>query len=257
MSRAAQTAPWLLSALLAGVLIGIVATSWYSRRDEPAPVVLRSPEPETASARGLPDATPAPEPGPTPEPGTRPAPAADLPERVRLQVALDGDSLLLEDGRQVRLIGIDTPEQGEPYADESRTWAKDLLDGKEVRLEYDEEKRDKYERLLAYVHVDAGGEGEMFVNAELVRLGYARSYPHRPNERHKATFTSLQKEAREAGRGIWSLLDTAAGGEVIGSTSRYHRPDCRHVSDIKSPHRFATVAEAMDAGLSACRGCKP
>jgi micrococcal nuclease len=156
----------------------------------------------------------------------------------------------------LRYIGIDSPEKGEPIADESRAWNKRLVEGKEVRLEYDEEKTDRYDRLLAYVYV-MDGEKEIFVNAEAVRTGMARSSPRFPNDRHRDLFTDLQKEARKAEVGVWSTPQPPDEGEFIGSTSRFHRPDCRHVSEIKSPRHLKSRSEALDLGLSPCRSCKP
>jgi micrococcal nuclease len=180
----------------------------------------------------------------------------NLPERIVIENALDGDSVILAGGVGLRYIGIDSPEKGEPIADDARTWNKKLVEGKEVRLEYDEEKTDRYDRLLAYVYV-MDGEEEIFVNAEAVRTGMARSSPRFPNNRHKDVFTALQKEAREAKVGVWSTPQPPDQGEFIGSTSRFHRPDCRHVSEIKRPRPLSSRSEALDAGLSPCRACKP
>jgi micrococcal nuclease len=68
-----------------------------------------------------------------------------------------------------------------------------------VRLELDVRARDQYGRLLAYVWV-----GDLMVNAELVRLGYAQVMTVPPNVRHQALFVKLQREARAAGRGLWA-----------------------------------------------------
>jgi micrococcal nuclease len=67
-----------------------------------------------------------------------------------------------------------------------------------VRLETDVQARDRYGRLLAYVWV-----GDVMVNAELVRQGYAQVMTVPPNVRHQELFVKLQREAREAGRGLW------------------------------------------------------
>jgi micrococcal nuclease len=70
--------------------------------------------------------------------------------------------------------------------------------GKRVRLELDVRTRDRYGRLLAYVWVD-----DVMVNAELLRLGYAQVMTVPPNVRHQELFVKLQREARDAGRGLW------------------------------------------------------
>ena len=70
-----------------------------------------------------------------------------------------------------------------------------LVMGKTVRLELDVRERDRYRRLLAYVYV-----GDLMVNAELVRLGYAHAMTVPPNVAHASRFVSLERQAREAGR---------------------------------------------------------
>lgn len=118
---------------------------------------------------------------------------------------LDGDTVLLASGERVRYIGVDTPEMHrrgkpvEPYAREAKEFNRRLVEGKWVRLELDLEQRDRYGRLLAYVYL----EGGTFVNAELLRYGYARLMTIPPNVKHGELFSRLQKEAREAKRGLW------------------------------------------------------
>jgi micrococcal nuclease len=73
-----------------------------------------------------------------------------------------------------------------------------LVGGQRVRLEMDVGARDRYGRLLAYVWV-----GDVMVNAELVRRGYAQVMTVPPNVRYQRLFLDLQRGAREAGRGLW------------------------------------------------------
>ena len=121
---------------------------------------------------------------------------------------VDGDTLRVDLGghtEKVRYIGMDTPEIHHPTRGEEpggRAAAavnRRLVEGKTVRLELDVRQRDRYGRLLAYVYV-----GEMMVNAELVRLGYAQVTTVPPNVKHASLFVTLQREAREAGRGLWA-----------------------------------------------------
>jgi len=67
-----------------------------------------------------------------------------------------------------------------------------------VRLVFDRERRDVYGRLLAYVYA-----GSRFVNAALVRQGYARTLEIAPNTRHAELFGRLATRAARAGRGLW------------------------------------------------------
>lgn len=113
---------------------------------------------------------------------------------------IDGDTIVLADGRHIRYIGIDTPEKGHPYYSEAKRENERLVKGKKIRLEYDVQKQDRYRRTLAYVYV-----GEIFVNAELVRNGYALIYTVPPDVKYADTFLELQKQARKDKRGLWGL----------------------------------------------------
>jgi micrococcal nuclease len=105
---------------------------------------------------------------------------------------------------RVRYIGINTPETKhptrgvEPYGPEAADANTRLVAGQTVHLELDVERRDRYERLLAYVYV-----GDTMINAELVRQGYAQVATSPPNVKYQGLFLKLQREAREAGRGLW------------------------------------------------------
>jgi micrococcal nuclease len=122
---------------------------------------------------------------------------------------VDGDTIHVQRGadlEKVRYIGIDAPEihhhaiwGAEPGGREAAALNRRLVGGRHVRLELDARARDQYGRLLAYVWV-----GDLMVNAELVRLGYAQVMTVRPNVRHQALFVKLQREARAAGRGLWA-----------------------------------------------------
>jgi len=131
---------------------------------------------------------------------------------------VDGDTLKLEDGERVRLIGIDTPEMHESqklYRDSARTkqdtstiqklgrrsyeFTKNLVEGKRVSLEFDVEKHDRYGRLLAYVYLKDG----TFVNAKIVEEGYASLMTFPPNVKYADLFLKLLQEARNSRKGLW------------------------------------------------------
>jgi micrococcal nuclease len=116
---------------------------------------------------------------------------------------VDGDTIDVDlDGQRVRVryIGVNTPETKhptkgrEPCGGEASAANRTLVDGRTVRLELDVQPWDRYQRLLAYVYV-----GELMVNAELVRQGYAQP----PDVRYQSQFLDLQRAAREAGVGCW------------------------------------------------------
>ncbi|MDX6687795.1 MAG: micrococcal nuclease [Baekduia sp.] len=138
-----------------------------------------------------------------------PSPAENQPARVVRVV--DGDTILVATAggaqERVRYIGMDTPETVKPrtpvqcYGKKASAANKRLVAGQAVRLVSDAERRDRYGRLLAYVYRASDG---LFVNAELVRDGYARPLTIAPNARHAREFAALAAAARRAGRGLWS-----------------------------------------------------
>ncbi len=140
----------------------------------------------------------------------RPEPARRLEGTVLRLV--DGDTIHVELGgrvEKVRYIGINTPElhhprRGEePGGREAREANRRLVEGRAVRLEPDVQQRDRYGRLLAYVWVRREDGGEVMVNAELLRLGYAQVMTIPPNVRYTSTFLALQRQARDEHRGLW------------------------------------------------------
>lgn len=133
---------------------------------------------------------------------------------------IDGDTIEASiDGslRRVRYIGIDTPERIECYFQEASARNAALVEGKRVRLEKDVSEIDRYGRLLRYVYV-----GDLFVNAELVREGYASAATVPPDVRHADLFRRLAREAREAERGLWDPKvcpdETPRAGAAVGAS---------------------------------------
>ena len=118
---------------------------------------------------------------------------------------VDGDTIILSNGERVRLIGVDTPETKHPnkpveyFGKEASAFTKRMVEGKEVRLEYDQQQRDKYGRLLAYVYLMDG----TFLNAEIIKQGYGNAYTRFPFK-YMEEFRQYEKEAREAKRGLWA-----------------------------------------------------
>ena len=120
---------------------------------------------------------------------------------------VDGDTIVLAGGERVRYIGVDTPESVKPgtpvqcFAKKAGAFNEKLVDGQRVRLRYDAERTDRYGRTLAYVYRERDG---LFVNAELVRRGYARTMTIPPDVSHAGEFARLARQARRAGRGLWA-----------------------------------------------------
>lgn len=131
-----------------------------------------------------------------------------LNQLVKVTRVVDGDTIEIEGGQRVRYIGIDTPETVDPrkavqcFGKEASTKNKELVEGKQVRLEKDISETDKYGRLLRYVWV-----GDIFVNDYLVRQGYAHSSSYPPDIKYQNQFTQAQNEAKSNYRGLWESCD--------------------------------------------------
>ena len=136
----------------------------------------------------------------------------------RVIKVIDGDTIKLDNGQLVRLIGIDAPEtkQGPKFdrdlkkrqiskskelAMGRRSWqyAKSLLEGKKVHMELDRQTYDDYHRLLAYVYLTNG----IFVNKEIIKKGFAYPYAIKPNIKYAKIFDELYEEARQEHQGLW------------------------------------------------------
>lgn len=166
--------------------------------------------------------------------GCFPAPTVSAGETGRVQKVLDGDTVLLEDGRKVRYLGINTPEYQEPFYLKAKRFNENLVLANEVRLEFDEEERDGHERLLAYVYV--GGE---LVNAKLIEAGLAHAFFIGPNRKHNELFLSLQTEAKRKRIGLWSVRGGIKDLKI--TTVRVPRPD---EPDPDAPYvRIASLAD--------------
>jgi micrococcal nuclease len=130
--------------------------------------------------------------------------------RAQVLRVVDGDTIRVRLGghtERVRYIGVDTPESVKPgapvqcFAKRASAANAALVAGRSVRLVGDVEQRDRYGRLLAYVYREPDGA---FVNAELVRDGFARTMTIAPNVAHARELAGLAREARRAGRGLWA-----------------------------------------------------
>jgi len=214
-------------------------------------------------------------------------PTTGLTEALVTRV-IDGDTIEVEmNGAtwHLRYIGIDAPETGSGHVPfewlgaEATLVNEALVGGRTVWLEKDVSETDRYDRLLRYVWV-----GDVLVNAELVRLGYARSIAYPPDLRYQGLLDQAQTQAREAGLGLWGpqptsnpaappSLTPAAGGapeedvglpddcEYVGNknSKKFHRADCSSVAAMSPANRvcFASREEAIAAGYEPCQRCNP
>jgi endonuclease YncB( thermonuclease family) len=140
--------------------------------------------------------------------------AAGFETALVVQV-LDGDTIeVLVEGvaQRLRYIGIDSPEDGQPYSAEAEALNRALVEGKQVVLEKDVSESDRFERLLRYVFL----LDSTFVNAELVRLGMAHAAAYEPDTSYQGYFEEMQAIAQEEGLGIWGQPEPTATNPVVG-----------------------------------------
>jgi micrococcal nuclease len=193
---------------------------------------------------------------------------ADAQTLYRCTRVIDGDTTELETIGKVRLIGVDTPETVHPqkpverFGKEASAFTRALLEGKRVWLEYDQQRRDRYERTLAYVFL----EDSTFVNAAIITLGYGFAYAKYPF-RYLEEFRGLEREARAAERGLWAPDTGEAPGIITPSTdtgedvtvyvtrtgAKYHRAGCRYLARSMIP--IALSEAALSYGR--CSVCQP
>ncbi|ARI78622.1 thermonuclease family protein [Halobacillus mangrovi] len=123
---------------------------------------------------------------------------------------IDGDTMEIEmNGKteDVRLLLVDTPETKhpdlpvQPYGRKASQFAEDMLNDKQVRVEYDGPKRDKYGRLLAYLWIDGENFNQMLLEQGLARLAYVYDPPYT----HYEAFVKAQNRAANANKNIWSM----------------------------------------------------
>jgi endonuclease YncB( thermonuclease family) len=139
------------------------------------------------------------------------AASAQLVERV-----IDGDTIVVQGIGTVRLIGVDTPETVDPrrpvqyFGKEASDFTRRLATRQVVRLEFDGPRTDRYRRTLAYVYLPDG----TLLNAEIVRQGYGHAYTQFPF-RYLEDFRGYERQAGEAGRGLWGNQDTTARAPAV------------------------------------------
>jgi len=165
-------------------------------------------------------------------------PADHLDEYARIRYVHDGDTVHLEDGRKVRLIGINTPElardnlPAQAYAQAARAALIKAVSSHDDRvgLVYGEERHDRYQRTLAHLF---SPDGDNF-QAQLLQQGLAVAITHPPNDNYAACYASQEKTARCSGSGIWSHPDHAVvrAEDLTTANKGFHRVngEVEHVS---------------------------
>jgi len=173
---------------------------------------------------------------------------------------IDGDTIVLENGRNVRYIGINAPEiahenkKAEPFGKFASRINRKLVQGKKVRLETGHDIRDRYGRQLAYVFLTDG----TFVNVALVRMGAAYCLPIKPNDKYEDTFLRAQHNAMAACKGIWQNWQKKPE-KLMGNknSKKFHYPTCPFGKKTGNRNRiyFSNRWEAFQAGFAPCKKC--
>ena len=187
----------------------------------------------------------------------------DPPAHGQAAEIKDGDTIVLTDGRKVRYLGIDTPELSSTdarqleFARLAKNVNAELVQGVKLRLEYDVERYDQYNRVLAYVFLPDG----RMVNAELIRRGLARVLLKFPNLRFRDELVKAQREAITNRTGLWQELPAAQEDHYVGNirSYRFHRPNCPGAQTIAPGNRrlIKTPLEAYLEGYSPAKDCNP
>lgn len=188
-----------------------------------------------------------------------------LSTAARIARVIDGDTFKMADGTTVRLIGIDAPEQDE----QSTRHLQELIEGKEITLQFERDRIDKYGRTLAFAILpDSADAGERMV-ADGFALAYLK-YPCSKTDR----YLSVEGEARKAGRGVWAghfwtgippsqqitptpianpKAETGITVYITRTGTKYHRAGCRYLSKSMIPISL----EEAKARYGPCSVCKP
>ncbi|KAF1077566.1 thermonuclease family protein [Halodesulfovibrio sp. MK-HDV] len=177
---------------------------------------------------------------------------------------IDGDTVILKDGRKVRIAFIDTPEmeykkrKQQYFSIKAKKFIVDTVLGQNVTLQRITAK-DRYKRLVAIVTLRDGRD----VGALLVQKGLAFVYPH--GVKHRSYIDKLgemQKKAMNARAGMWDKVITyfESAGNVVGNrrSKRFFALDCKVVKDIATKNKvhFMSAVDALYNGYAPARICK-
>ncbi len=143
---------------------------------------------------------------------------------ARVITVVDGDTVILDDGRQVRLVGIQAPKlplgrpgfEKWPLADEAKSALEELVLGRRVSLGYGGRNTDRHDRLLAHLFTEDG----TWVQGALLQAGFARVYSFPDNRALVREMLVRERNSRRTDRGIWShpyygVLDPDASAQHL------------------------------------------
>jgi len=120
-------------------------------------------------------------------------------QNVIVTQIIDGDTLVVEGGARIRLIGINTPEKGQAFYSEAKSFLSNLTLQKTISLEKDVENMDQYDRYLRYIWLN-----NTLVNVKLVKQGLAFALSYEPNIKYQQEIADAEQEAKANKIGLWA-----------------------------------------------------
>lgn len=175
----------------------------------------------------------------------------------------DGDTILIDNGKKVRYLGVDAPDfnyngqNNSRLAELSKDFNLQLVKGERVRLEFDKNKKDQYGRLLAYVFLN----GNEMINAILIRKGLAHVMIKIPNKKYLDLLLKYQRQAMKKKIGVWQHILNSTENQYLGNKNsyRFHKTNCPYSKKIASRNliKFENRFESFWAGFSPCEKCQP
>jgi len=206
---------------------------------------------------------------------------------VEVTRVVDGDTIIISGERKVRLLGINAPEAGDCFYEESKDALTELIEGEYVELKKDVSGMDNFGRLLRYVFLPSGNEytDDMFVNDYLLREGYADVEPASQDRVYRSLFTSSRNQAVTDRSGMWGACEdreeTAETEYPLEGNDQPTDPNCTIKGNIsrlnlgktyflvgcsnydktkidfsKGEQYFCTEEEAIEAGFTKSGNCR-
>ncbi|MFQ5805244.1 MAG: thermonuclease family protein [Phycisphaerae bacterium] len=176
---------------------------------------------------------------------------------VKAKHVINGHYVKLNRNDRLVYAGIRAPYENEPFYEEAKLRNAELVEGKKLRLRFEEHVfRNRKGRLFAYAFVDG-----LFVNETMVREGLAFVRLTPDTLRYADALLAAQAKARRSKRGIWSRMSKSDEHRYPADPKygEFHRPACEVVPRIKPERRveLKSKREAFNQGLAPCNKCLP
>lgn len=131
-------------------------------------------------------------------------------ETAKVSRIIDGDTIEIESGEKVRLLGINTPEKGEKYYAEAKNFLEEYISNETIQLEYGDEKFDKYNRILAYIHFN-----EENINLKIVEEGFATPYFPSGKDVHYYEFSDAWNACLDSNKNLCEKSQNSCSACII------------------------------------------